>query len=182
MILKTETALIEAILFLETEPVSISSIAKASGLTKDVVFQLLEQLETAYNDESRGLELIKLGESYQLSPKHSLWNHLKDRYGKQNTQRLSKAAMETLSIIAYSQPITRGEIESIRGVSSDSMLKTLMTRDLVKEVGKKDAPGRPSQYGTSRNFLKVFGLSSISELPRLDEVDQARFELKKEEN
>jgi segregation and condensation protein B len=89
--------------------------------------------------------------------------------------------METLSIIAYSQPITRGEIESIRGVSSDSMIRTLSERDLITEVGKKDAPGRPTQYGTTRTFLRTFGLSTIAELPRLDEVDQARFELKKGE-
>jgi segregation and condensation protein B len=181
MLLKTETALIEAILFLEPEPVHINALAKIAGISRDAVKQVLGQLEELYTDEARGLELMRLGDSYQLSPKHDLWNHLKDRYGKQNSKRLSKAAMETLSIIAYSQPITRGEIESIRGVSSDSMIRTLSERDLITEVGKKDAPGRPTQYGTTRTFLRTFGLSTIAELPRLDEVDQARFELKKGE-
>ncbi len=181
MLLKTETALIEAILFLEPEPMHVNSLAKISGLSRAAVEQVLSQLEELYLEETRGLELMRLGDSYQLTPKQTLWNHLKDRYGKHNSKRLSKAAMETLSIIAYSQPITRGEIESIRGVSSDSMIRTLTERELVSEVGKKDAPGRPTQYGTTRNFLKTFGLSSIADLPRLDEVEQARFELRKDE-
>ncbi|AHC15166.1 SMC-Scp complex subunit ScpB [Salinispira pacifica] len=181
MKLKTETALLEAILFLEPDPVHISSLAKISGLSKDAVSAVLLQLEELYTQEERGIELMRLGDSYQLTPKQSLWNNLKDRYGKQNTQRLSKAAMETLSIIAYSQPITRGEIESIRGVSSDSMIKLLQNRELIQEVGKKDAPGRPTQFGTTRTFLKVFRLSSIADLPKLDEVEQARFELHKDE-
>jgi len=85
--------------------------------------------------------------------------------------------METLSIVAYSQPITRAEIESIRGVSSDNMIRLLVSRNLVQEVGRKDAPGRPVQYGTTQDFLKVFRLSSIADLPKLDELDTERFEL-----
>jgi segregation and condensation protein B len=85
--------------------------------------------------------------------------------------------METLSIIAYSQPVTRGEIENIRGVAADNMIKMLSERMLIKAVGKKDVPGRPVQYGTTREFLKVFGLSSIADLPKLDEVQADRFKL-----
>jgi segregation and condensation protein B len=84
--------------------------------------------------------------------------------------------METLSIIAYSQPITRQEIESIRGVSADGMIKLLAERQLIKEVGKKEAPGRPVQYGTTKEFLKLFRLASIADLPKMDELDQERFE------
>lgn len=85
--------------------------------------------------------------------------------------------METLSIIAYSQPITRGEIESLRGVSADNMIRQLLERNLIKEVGRKDAPGRPSQFGTTREFLQHFGLESIADLPKLDEIEQERFSL-----
>ncbi len=113
----------------------------------------------------------------QLAPKEELWDFLKTRYGKRNENRLSRAALETLSIIAYSQPITRGEIENIRGVSSANMVRQLQDRGLVKPVGKKDVPGKPLQYGTSREFLKTFRLRSISELPKLDELNQDRFEL-----
>ena len=85
--------------------------------------------------------------------------------------------METLSIIAYSQPITRGEIEAIRGVSADNMIRLLVERNLIKEVGKKDVPGKPVQYGTTRDFLKLFRLDSIADLPKLDETENERFEL-----
>ena len=85
--------------------------------------------------------------------------------------------METLSIIAYSQPITRSEIEAIRGVSADNMIRLLAERNLIKEVGKKDIPGKPVQFGTTREFLKLFRLNSISDLPKLDETESDRFEL-----
>ena len=85
--------------------------------------------------------------------------------------------METLSIIAYSQPITKGEIEAIRGVSADNMIRLLIERSLVKEVGKKDIPGKPIQYGTTKEFLKFFRLNSIADLPKLDETESERFEL-----
>jgi segregation and condensation protein B len=85
--------------------------------------------------------------------------------------------METLSIVAYSQPITRSEIESLRGVAADNMIRQLVERKLIKEVGRKDAPGRPTQYGTTREFLQYFGLESIADLPKLDELEQERFNL-----
>ena len=90
---------------------------------------------------------------------------------------LSRAALETLAIVAYSQPITRSEIESIRGVSADGMIRVLGERNLIREVGRKDAPGRPIQYGTSAEFLRVFGLTSIADLPKLAEADRAKFKL-----
>jgi segregation and condensation protein B len=85
--------------------------------------------------------------------------------------------METLSIIAYSQPITRAEIEAIRGVSADNMVRLLMERNLIRETGKKDVPGKPIQYGTTKEFLKFFRLNSIADLPKLDETESERFEL-----
>ena len=85
--------------------------------------------------------------------------------------------METLSIIAYSQPITRSEIEQIRGVSADNMIRLLLDRELIKEVGKKDVPGKPVQYGTTKEFLKFFRLNTIADLPKLDETESERFEL-----
>ena len=112
-----------------------------------------------------------------LTPKQKFWAVLKEKYGEKNSGRLSKSALETLSIIAYSQPITRGEIEKIRGVSADNMIRILLDRNFIKEVGRKDVPGRPIQFGTTKEFLKFFHLNSISELPRLDENEEQRFEL-----
>jgi segregation and condensation protein B len=112
-----------------------------------------------------------------ISPKKEYWDNLKDRYGKKNDSKLSKAALETLSIIAYSQPITRSEIEAIRGVSADNMIRLLLERELIRETGKKDIPGKPVQFGTTKEFLKLFRLDSIADLPKLNESEADRFEL-----
>ena len=114
---------------------------------------------------------------WSLVPKKELWQVLRERYGSKSEGKLSRSAMETLSIIAYSQPITRGEIEAIRGVSADNMIRLLSDRNLIKEVGKKDVPGKPVLFGTTKEFLKFFRLNSISELPKLDEDEAERFEL-----
>jgi len=175
--MEKESALIEAILFLETEPVDENLLARTTGFSREVVDQVIELLKERYADESRGVELIQISGGWALSPKKELWDSLKDRYGKKNDSRLSRAAMETLSIIAYSQPITRPEIEAIRGVSADNMIRILVERGLIKEVGKKDIPGKPIQFGTTRDFLKFFRLNSIADLPKLDETESERFEL-----
>lgn len=172
-----EKAVIEAILFLEVEPIEVRTLSTVSGLSREQVEEILSELRRDFADSSRGLELVTVGGAVQLSPKKELWPRLRDRFGKKREARLSRAAMETLSIIAYSQPITRGEIESLRGVSADNMIRQLLERNLIKEVGRKDAPGRPSQFGTTREFLQHFGLESIADLPKLDEIEQERFSL-----
>jgi segregation and condensation protein B len=177
MELAREKALIEAILYLESEPVDERRLATVSGLSREVVRRVLAALEEDYADESRGLELTRLEDGVGLGPKRALWDHLKDHYGKRRDAKLSKAALETLSIIAYAQPVTRAEIENLRGVSADNMIRLLLSRGLIKETGRKDAPGRPLQYGTTREFLKQFHLESIADLPRLDEVEEDRFKL-----
>ncbi len=177
MKLEKEAALLEAILFLETDPVTVGQLAKITNFSEAVINETLSQLKESLEKEHHGLELIEIGGGVQLSPKAELWEYLKDRYGKKNDSRLSKAALETLSIIAYSQPITRGEIENIRGVASDGMVKLLVNRNFIKVIGKKDVPGKPNQYGTTKEFLKAFRLSSIADLPKLDDVERERFEL-----
>ena len=167
--------IVESVLFLENEPLSINSISRITRLSKDDIVKALDDIKNEFNKDFHGIELEEIGGSYQFSPKKKLWDFLKERYGKKNEKKLSRAAMETLAIIAYSQPVTRGEVETIRGVSSDNMFKILVSREIIKEVGKKDAPGKPTQYGTTNNFLKMFSLKSISELPKLDEVDNERF-------
>lgn len=177
MELDKEKALVEAILFLETEPVDASDISRISGLSKDIVLHLIGELKDAYGSGEHGIELIEIGNGFHFAPKKEFWQSLQGRYGKHADKRLSKAAIETLSIIAYSQPITRSEIENIRGVSPDGMIRLLFERNLIREVGKKDVPGKPVQYGTTKEFLKMFRLGSISDLPKLDDIEQERFEL-----
>jgi segregation and condensation protein B len=175
--LERECALLETIFFLETEPLDVAALSRISSLGKEVIERVLEEMETSYTGNSHGLELIKIGGGYTLAPKKEFWNLLKDRYGRKSESKMSRAALETLSIIAYSQPITRAEIEAIRGVSADNMIRFLQEKELIKEVGKKDAPGKPTQYGTTKDFLKFFRLDSIADLPKLDELDRERFEL-----
>jgi segregation and condensation protein B len=177
MSLEKETALVEAILYLEADPLDEGAIARIAGLAKDVVNRALDNLGERYAGEDSGLELSRIGGGIMISPKKEYWDNLKERYGRKNETRLSKAALETLSIIAYSQPITRSEIEAIRGVQADTMIRLLLEKGLVRETGKKDAPGKPIQYGTTREFLKFFRLESIADLPKLNESETDRFEL-----
>ena len=179
-----ETALIEAVLFLEGEALDEQSLVKISGLSREVVAEALKNLGARYSSdesgEESGLELTQIGGAYVLSPKRAYWDKLRERYGKKNENRLSRAAMETLSIVAYSQPVTRSEIEAIRGVQADNMIRLLMEKNLIREIGKKDVPGKPLLYGTTREFLKVFRLGSIADLPKFDESEAERFELEGE--
>jgi segregation and condensation protein B len=177
---ETALALIEAILFLEAEAIDEASLSRISSLSQEAVKEALEKLKDRYAEPDSGLELQFVSGGYMISPRKSLWETLKTRYGRKNENRLSRAAMETLSIIAYSQPITRAEIEAIRGSQPDNMIRILLEKNLIREMGKKDVPGKPAQYGTTREFLKVFSLGSIADLPKLDESEAERFELERE--
>ena len=177
MIFNKETALVETVLFLESEPLSVKMLSNRSQLSEEVVEKCLEKLNEKYSAEDSGVELSVITGGYCLTPKKEYWAVLKEMYGMKREGRLSKSAMETLAIIAYKQPVTRAEIESIRGVGVDNMVRLLIERNLIKEVGKKEAPGRPTLFGTTKEFLKLFRLNSISELPKLDEDEEERFEL-----
>lgn len=181
MNLDCEAAILQTVLFLESEPLDIAALSRLSGLGKDVAEAALERLRELMAAPHCGLEPTQMGGGWMLVPKRELWESLKERYGRKNEQRLSRAALETLSIVAYSQPITRSEVEAIRGVSADNMIRFLLDKEFIREVGKKDAPGKPTQYGTTKEFLKFFRLSSIAELPKLDDLERERFELDGEE-
>lgn len=177
MELKKETALCETILFLESEPLTVKVLSNKAQLAEDIVEKCIENLQEKYNSEDSGIEIAMITGGWCLVPKKEYWDVLKEFYGAKREGRLSKSALETLSIIAYKQPVTRAEIEQIRGVGVDNMIRLLIERALIKEVGKKEAPGRPTMYGTTKEFLKLFHLNSIAELPKLDEDEQERFEL-----
>lgn len=177
MELETETAIVEAVLFLESNPITEKSLAQIAELSEDVVRKCLENIKERTAEKASGVELAMITGGWCLVPKKDVWSVLRERYGSKSEGRLSRSALETLSIIAYSQPITRAEIEAIRGVSADNMIRLLVERDLIKEVGKKDVPGKPTQFGTTKEFLKLFHLNSIADLPRLDESEEERFEL-----
>lgn len=170
-----KTGIVEAVLLLEVEPVEEAALARFTGLSREAVKSILEILVERYSAEGFGIIPTKIAGGWTFGPKPHLWDGLKERYGRQRTDRLSRAALETLSIVAYSQPLTRSEIENLRGVSADSMIRILKEKNLIREVGRKDTPGRPVLYGTTKEFLKVFRLESIAALPKLDELNEERF-------
>lgn len=177
MDLNREMGLCEAILFLESDPITLKNLALKAELSEEVVSECLEGLKEKYEAQNSGVELGMITGGYCLMPKKDYWEVLKEYYGSKRDGKLSKSAMETLAIIAYSQPITRAEIEKIRGVGVDNMIRLLIEKNLIKEVGKKEVPGRPTLFGTTKEFLKLFRLNSIAELPKLEEEEEARFVL-----
>lgn len=163
--------IIEAILFASGDPVSIKDIAQIVRVSEKRVESLLDFLSEDYMAESRGLYIVRFNNKVQLSTKSEYAEYVKRLIKPEGRQNLSQAALETLSIIAYKQPITRMEIDEIRGVRSDRAIATLVERGLIKESGRLDAPGRPILYSTTDEFLKYFGFKNIKELPELIEFN-----------
>lgn len=171
-------AIVEALIFVSDEPLSEQSILKAleqEGLEKKELRETLDAIRAAWNDdEACGLTLADIAGGYQFRTKESVAEWAKRLFAAKPV-RLSQPSLETLAIIAYRQPITRSEIEHIRGVDCGGVLKTLLERRLVKVVGKRDEPGQPLIYGTAKDFLETFNLSSLQELPALTDLkDLAR--------
>lgn len=173
--LDTETALLETVFFLESEPQNVASLSKITKLAENVVEDCIERLKEKYSNADSGIEIIQILGGWCLVPKRESFDFVKERYGKKNEGKLSKSAIETLSIIAYSQPITRAEIESIRHVNVDNMMRLLLDRKFIMEDKRKDVPGKPMMYKTTNEFLEFFHLQSIDDLPKLDEIESERF-------
>ena len=160
------SALVEAILFVSPEPISAAQISTLLELTPREVKNALEDLESHY--QGRGIRLQYHKKKIQITSAPEAAPILESMLELETTSTLSQAALETLSIVAYQQPITRPMIDSIRGVNSDGVLRTLLNKGLIDDVGRAEGPGRPILYSTTTEFLKHFGLSSYEELPPLD--------------
>ena len=174
--LSEEARLCEVILFVENVPTSLDRLSELTGLKPDIVEDALQELRENYSERGSGLILTEEDELYSFMPAPDLFPQLRQSYGRKVDRRLSRAAMETLAIVAYGQPITRREIEEIRGVGSDTIVKLLRDREYIMVRGRKDVPGHPCLYYTTRKFLYEFNLQSIQELPKLSEIDRMRFE------
>ena len=162
-------AIVEGLLFASGESVSIKRLCEVTETDEKTMTNLLNMMSDKYdNDESRGIHLIKLEDSYQLCSKREYYEYIKSLTDKKRRASLTNAGLEVLSVIAYNQPVTRSTLEFIRGVNSDGALNNLIALGLVEEVGRLDAPGKPMLFGTSEEFLRVFNLSSLSELPDVD--------------
>jgi segregation and condensation protein B len=158
---------LECLLFVAAEPVSPERIAAALGLSTELTVTALEDFRRNYPTEA-GLQVVRVAGGYQLRTRPEFAAQVAS-FLRPAAQKLSRQALETVAIIAYEQPITGPEIEALRGVNSDGVVKTLVERGLIRETGRKDAPGRPILYQTTDQFLEFLGLDDLSELPKLEE-------------
>lgn len=159
--------IIEAILFAAGREVSISELRLIVELSKDEIETIIHQMQQERKDQQSGIQIIKINDSYQLTSNKDYYEYILPIMDKRSKPNLSNAALETLAIIAYNPKMTRAEIEAIRGVSADACIYKLLEYGLIEEAGKSDLPGKPMTYKTTNQFLKMFGYSSLSDLPEL---------------
>ena len=189
MNLNESMAVVEAIMFAHGDPITPEKLSEASGIDLETTVKLIDQLERKYNVQESGLRIIRLNDGFQISTRPEYSGYIKSALETRRQQPLSQAAMETLSIIAYNQPVTKSFVEQVRGIDSSSVVNTLVERDLLEEAGRLDLPGRPVAYRTTDTFLRCFGISSLRELPplpnqegQLDFDELAELELEKQQN
>lgn len=147
--------------------VEINELILILKISKENIIDIIKQMQNDFENEKRGIEIIKIDEGYQLCTKIKYYEYIHQIFDNRPKPVLSQAALETLSIIAYNTKITRSEIEAIRGVNSDGVIYKLLEYNLIEEAGKLDAPGKPNTYKITLDFLKMFGLKTIKELPEL---------------
>jgi segregation and condensation protein B len=167
---REKKAALEAFLFLSGDVLALSALRDVTGLAEAELSRIMSELIEEYRERNAGLLIAQVAGGYQMvtNPDYAEW--VKKFKSTQVSTKLSMPALETLAIIAYKQPIIRAEIEQIRGVNSDSAIKTLYEKRLIKIMGRKEAPGRPFFYGTTKEFLQYFGLKDLTELPTLKEL------------
>lgn len=181
MEIKRLEAAIEAILFTMGESVELSRIAKAIQQDNATTEKLIHNMMDKYQAEDRGIQIIELENAFQMCTKREYYDYLIRIAMQPQKPLLTEVMLETLSIIAYKQPVTKAEIEKIRGVKCDHAINKLVEYSLVKELGRLDAPGRPILFGTSEEFLRCFGVQGLDELPMLDPVQLEDFKAEAEE-
>ncbi len=162
--------ILESLFFVSDSPIRLEALVEIlPESSKETILEGIRQIQAEYGDPSKGIELTEIAGGYQFRTKPG-WAEWVNRLKKPKAIKLSQAALETLAIVAYRQPVIRPAIEEIRGVDSGSVLRTLLEKGLIKMMGRKDLPGRPIVYGTSRTFLELFSLNSLSDLPKLREI------------
>jgi segregation and condensation protein B len=169
-------ALFEALLFLANEPLSINYFTKNFNIDKTDAKIVLDSLIDEYNEKDGGVKLVEISNGYQFVTNPYYAKQIRRIMGFKRKDPLTKGMLETLSIISYKQPIVLAEVDELRGVSSRMMVANLMKRNLIKPVGRKELPGRPLAYGTTDEFLRVFGLNKLSDLPKLSEIKEFTYE------
>ena len=164
--------LLEAIIFLSGESVTLSTLKEVTEISEPEVKKFMDELVSDYRGRKGGIFIAEIANGYQIitNPEYALW--LRKFKTSSVATKLSLPALETLAIIAYKQPIIKAEIEQLRGVNSDGVIKTLLDRRLIKIMGRKEAPGRPLLYGTTKEFLQYFGLKDLTGLPTLKDIER----------
>ncbi len=178
---ETYKAAIEGILFAMGQSVELTRLANVLELTKEQVRKIVREMKEEYEKENRGIQILELEDAVQLSTKPQLYEYLIQLAKQPRQQVLTDVLMETLSIVAYKQPVTKAEIEKIRGVSCEHAVNKLMDYGLICELGRLDAPGRPILLGTTEEFLRSFGVRSVEDLPILNPDQLEEFKLQAEE-
>jgi segregation and condensation protein B len=164
--------IIEAMIFAAPEPVTVKTLVKLlDGESKEAIVQAIDALKEDYHRPG-GLQIVEVAGGYQIVTRPELHEWVRRLFHERTTQKLSVAALETLAVIAYKQPVTAPEIAEIRGVNAVGVLSTLMERQLVRIVGRKQVVGRPFLYGTTREFLDRFGLNDLSDLPKVEDMSE----------
>ena len=164
-------SVLEGLLFITgDEGLTIKEISEVLEIEQDDALELINELKQDYSNEERGIMIQDFAGKYKLTTKKEHKTYYEKLSELSSNKTLSQSALETLAIIAYNQPITRLEIDELRGIQSSQMIRNLISRDLVKEVGRQETAGRPRLYGVTNNFLDYFGLSSLSELPEIEEI------------
>ena len=167
----------EAVLFTMGKSVDLSQLAAAMGVSKDTAEKTVLALQKEYDEEMRGIQIIRLNDRFQMCTRETYYENLIQVMKVPKKQTLTEIQQETLSIVAYKQPVTRLEIEKIRGVKSDHAISKLLEYDLIYEVGRLDAPGRPALFATTEEFLRRFGIGSKKDLPEVSAEKTAEFKL-----
>ncbi len=169
---RQKKSILEMLLFLSGEPLTVKDMKGVTGFSDTEITDLMDELISEYNERQGGMLIGRIAGGYQMHTNRAYSEFATKFRGSAKPQKLSMAALETLAIIAYRQPLTKVEVEEIRGVNADGVVKTLLDRRLIKIVGRKEAPGKPLLYGTTREFLEYFGLKDLTELPTLKDLER----------
>lgn len=167
---KNYKSIIESLLFVWGEPLTVEKMASVLEIPVRVVRQYLTELSAEYEFRASGVQIMQLDNAYQMCSLRDNYQYIERMLNTSKSKGLSQSALEVLAVVAYRQPVTKTDIENVRGVKSDKPVSVLLERTLIEERGRSDRPGKPVIYGTSNEFLRVFGLSSIKDLPQLEEL------------
>jgi segregation and condensation protein B len=175
MALDNTRAVVEAMLFISDKPLTIEQIKDVvDNLDAGAIRQIVSELNAEYEQLNRGIRIAEVAGGFRMITPPALAPFLRKMYKQRRAERLSKPALETLAIIAYKQPLTRLEIETLRNVNVDGVMSSLVEKGLIRITGRKNAPGRPFVYGTTRQFMEYFGLKSLDDLPKMEKFSELK--------